>query len=373
MPYKFVFLSLSLFGVLTYIDSSVSYSGAVSLYKQLLLVIVLISFLSTIKNRRTDPLMLLGITFFVFSLTIFTLFQLNDISDLFVLSGYITALLIFYFSSKSDFNIGFYIKKSLVFLGFIFLLTAIMSFGSGSSVSLKGQYQGYFGNANTFAGLAGLFFTLFFCQYLQSQKIISKYLYIVSSFILLVFIFLAFSRGVILSVSAVTIFSLFKFGRKFKLLLVLFVGLIGFYYLLFGKIQSLDLNRDVFEDTGRLLIFQEYYIALSERLFFFGTGVSIEMGRIKSELSYLDVWLSSGLGLLGFLLYLFRSLYLSFRLSDVQSIWATSLFLYICISSIFEGYVANVASIPSILFYIIPAIIWMYYRSNRLTLSNRTA
>ena len=122
MPYKFVFLSLSLFGVLTYIDSSVSYSGAVSLYKQLLLVIVLISFLSTIKNRRTDPLMLLGITFFVFSLTIFTLFQLNDISDLFVLSGYITALLIFYFSSKSDFNIGFYIKKSLVFLGFIHCL-----------------------------------------------------------------------------------------------------------------------------------------------------------------------------------------------------------------------------------------------------------
>lgn len=364
MRYKILLLILIIFGILSYIDLSISYQGQFSLYKQLFLVLLLIVFLRTAKNVNTDYLMLLGNMFFVFSLSIFTLANLGNFNDIFTLIGYLVALAIFYFCSKSNVFVVYQVKKSLICLGFVFIVIAILSIGSESRISLgKGQYRGFFDNANAFAGLAGLFFVLFFCQAIQSKRKLATYIYSFCSLILLVFIFMAFSRGVILTIGLAVIFALFKFGKGFKLSLVIFTGLIVLYYIIFNDDQSLDLNRDIFEETGRLTIFQNYWKELHERTFFIGTGVSTEMGRIKSELSYFDIWLSSGIGVLGFLVYLFRSLYLSFKLKSFSTVWISSIFLYICFLSIFEGYIANIASLPSILFYILPGLIWLEYNN----------
>ena len=365
MRYKILFSIFLIFGLLSYIDLSTSYQGQFSLYKQLFLVFLLIIFLRTARNRNTDYLMLLGNIFFIFFLSVFTLSNLGDFNNILTLIGYLIALTIFYFCSKGNIFLVHQLKKSLIYLGFIFVIMAILSIGSESSLSLqKGQFKGFFDNANAFAGLAGLFFVLFFCEAMQSKRGFRKYIYSFSSFILLIFVFSAFSRGVILTIGLVSIFALFKFGKGFKLSLLIFTGLTILYYIIFNDSQSLDLDRDIFEETGRLTIFQNYWEELYKRTFFIGTGISVEMGRIKSELSYLDVWLSSGIGILGFLVYLFRSLYLSFKLKSFSTIWISSLFLYICFISIFEGYIANVASLPSILFYIVPGLIWIEYKDS---------
>ena len=128
---------------------------------------------------------------------------------------------------------------------------------------------------------------------------------------------------------------------------------------------SLITDRELTEDTGRNLIIDDYLNKFSETYFLLGTGVSINAGRFKSELAYLDVILMSGIGAIGFFIYLIRSLYFSVRHSRAIVGWPEILFLYISIVSLVEGYVSNIASILSILFYMLPALFVIKMRNLR--------
>ena len=64
------------------------------------------------------------------------------------------------------------------------------------------------------------------------------------------------------------------------------------------------------------------------------------------------------IGFIGFIGFIVRTMSLSLSLINRESVWLTAVYIYIVFASIFEGYAANIMSLNSILFYIIPALIY---------------
>ena len=209
-------------------------------------------------------------------------------------------------------------------------------------------------------------FIVFLFLRVKKNNNIFRYLIIISFG---VFLLLAASRGAILSVFLAIIIYFLRYinirNAFFIAFFVLLFLLIG-SGLVLGYIDfSLITDREITEDTGRNLIIDDYLNKFSETYFLLGTGVSINAGRFKSELAYLDVILMSGIGAIGFFIYLIRSLYFSVRHSRAIFGWPEILFLYISIVSLVEGYVSNIASILSILFYMLPALFVIKMRNLR--------
>lgn len=175
---------------------------------------------------------------------------------------------------------------------------------------------------------------------------------------LVAFLLIAFSRSALLATFLATIFLLFKRGLTKKTIATLCC------LALFGLLASALLDgfsaapqRDIFEQTGRASILEKYIERLEENYYVLGTGLSLDAGRFKSELAYLDLILFSGIGAVGFFTYIARNLYLSIKKINPTSYWEAAAFIYICLLSVFEGYAANTGSILSVLLYILPAIV----------------
>lgn len=301
-----------------------------------------------------------GLFFFCLMTALFTLFNLGSQDDYLVVLGYFACASIYFYSSRGVKYLAKSTKKIIILSGILFLLVNLFYIKVPTAYTFnKSQYMGILANPNALAGLTGLFLVLFFSCIIQEGRSLYRALYTLAIFAALVILFLAGSRGVGIAAAIAVLFAVLK-NRKYSRIwtfVFLSVGVLISLYLS-GELRTDDLGRTAFEDTGRTFLLQSYINKLSETYIIFGTGVSKDMGRIKSELSYLDVALFSGIGFFGFLIFLFSSVRMAIRVSDGAMIWASSLFIYIVTISLVEGYAANVASIPSLLFYLIPGILY---------------
>ena len=104
-------------------------------------------------------------------------------------------------------------------------------------------------------------------------------------------------------------------------------------------------ERDIFEESGRELLFEVYKNYVFENLLV-GADLGEASGKIKSELSYLNIILFSGIGAQGFAVFFSRgcSHIIILTVKYNSGGWTVAVFVYIVISSIFEGYAASVSS-----------------------------
>lgn len=366
-------LSVFLFAVSTWVDLSRYASDSTFVFKYISILFLFISTLFISKKEKSDFYSLLGLFLFLFFLCFYTIINLTGFQDLIILLGYVLLYIVYFFISKSKSSIQNHLKAALFYLGVLFVFLNIpLIFDPAAYSNIKAQFRGFFGNANAFTGLAGLFFILFFYLFNLPSVKYKKYLYLFFMVFLAFFLLLGFSRGTLLSTAIACFYLLFVMGSKRVLLISFLVLIVAFLFFVFKvNIVEIGVNRDLFEKTGRQLIFNNYFSELSERYFFVGTGVSIESGRIKSELAYLDVFLMTGfLGIAGLMFFILRTLYMSIYIVNKDSFWIVSVFIYIVFSSIFEGYIANILSLNSVLFYIVSALIYGCYKKERVVVKS---
>lgn len=310
------------------------------------------------KKIKGDLLSYLGLGFFLLFTSFYTILESSDLDVLVVLSGYWVAAFIYVVSVSLDPLLEKSLTKAMTIAGVIFLAFNLSYLSDPQAYSLqKQQYAGIFLNANFLAGITSCFLLFFFFKKRNDHRllVIVDFLAIAVSVVLLA---ATFSRGAILSV--VSVFLLY-FAKKGFFRAVFFALIILFfvYFLITGLIDYSGLaNRDILEETGRSVIFRTYLDAFQETYLIVGTGVALDSGRIKSELSYLDVMLFAGVGFWGLFLFVGRSIYFVFKQSIQMWSWVEVVFLNIVVISFFEGYAANIASMPSMLFYMLPALIF---------------
>ena len=364
-------ISVFLFAVSACVDLSRYASEFTFFYKYISLLLVFSSVFIIGKKERSDIYAMLGLFFFVLTLCLFTVINSPSFVDLAALAGYIILYIIYYFLSKSDVDIRNYLMRALVCAGVLFVfLNVPFIFDPAAYSVLKQQFKGVFDNANAFTGLSGLFFIIFLYLFSIASNGLLRISYAFFMVFLAFFLFLGFSRGALLSTGIACAYLLFMLGlRKSMFLFFLLFFSAALYFWLEISIFEAAFSRGFFEATGRESIFNSYISELYERYYFFGTGVSIESGRIKSELAYLDVFLMTGfLGMAGLLFFIFRTFYMSCFVASVDSCWLVAIYIYIITSSLFEGYIANIFSLNSILFYIVSALICGSYKSRTLWL-----
>ncbi|HQT18911.1 hypothetical protein [Acidovorax sp.] len=360
-------IQASLFGlglVVFYISSFASLTtegqDSAAIVKYMAIVWIAANLVLTQRKKATDFVAFFGLIFFCLMTIIFTLLNLEGVKDVIVASGYVVCALIFYLSSKNSKKITLLTRMSLIIPGLVFLVINLFYIFDSTAYTIhKNQFTGFLSNANALAGLLGLFCVVFIVEFNGAQERKLKLLFLVAFGLCGFLLFLAGSRGAILSVFLVLIYLILKFksGDKFLLFGVL-LAIISITYYIASASQFSGADRDLFEESGRQGIFAAYMEKFSENYFVLGTGVSQDAGRIKSELSYFDILLFSGVGSIGFFLFLISSLRQATRVKDEHLMWASASFIYIFIISFFEGYAANIASIPSLLFYLLPGIIY---------------
>ena len=78
--------------------------------------------------------------------------------------------------------------------------------------------------------------------------------------------------------------------------------------------------------------------------------------------SDLAIMLFSGVGALGYFVFLARSLWFCLIANIAgEAAWVRPSFVFLVVSSVFEGYTANVANLLSIFTYIIAGLAYFYY------------
>ena len=333
-----------------------------------LTVFVAVYFLG-VGRIHGDLLILTGLVYFLAFSILFTMMNNPDIKSILVILGYAACLVIYMISSAGNLDLSNLLDKFLRIFTVIFLLTNIPQLVNPDAYSIvKGQFTGLLSNANAFAGLCGLCFIYVLSTMAQRGSRAGYFFWSIMLVIYSVFILFAGSRGVILSVVFAFFFMNVKSTTKLYAIFALLGGAAAYLY--FGNSFQIGFGglaqRSLGESTGREDIFWRYMSQISERMFV-GTGLSESSGRIKSELSYLDLTLFSGVGVLGYFVFLFRTYYLVLvtPLRKQLSVWVVPIFSYVTFSSIFEGYAANVVSLPSIFLYITAGFIYASSRRGK--------
>lgn len=361
--YSLFSISICLFAISTWLSLSDIIKINSEIFKYISIFVVFSITLALNKKSRLDSISVLGLSFFIFIISFFTIIKITDFQDIIVLLGYILCYFLYYFLSTTNSTIHLNLRNYLFYLSFLFVMFNALFLFDASAYSLgKGQFKGFYNNANAFTGLCGLFFVLSFSIFSSIEEKGKKYLCLILMGVLSVYLLLGGSRGAILSTTVASFFLLIT--SRNKKILIFLCSLLVILLIVFKDSLFIDVpDRNIFEDTGRKAIFLDYWAELQERYFYIGTGVSLDAGRIKTELSYLDVFLMSGfIGFIGFIIFIIRSIYLSFALINRESVWLTTIYIYIVFISIFEGYAANIMSLISLLFYIIPALINSSYQ-----------
>ncbi|WP_373095025.1 hypothetical protein [Zhongshania sp.] len=358
-------LALTLFFAAVLIGQSRQFYGALGSLKYISIVVFALSLARFRGATILDFFSIFGLVwFFVFS-AFFTLFNLFGARDILVLFGYGVCILCYIFAATGSEDVREALRNFLWLSSVVFVLINIPQLNESAAFSFyKQQFSGVLSNPNIFAGLAGFYLVFLFESIFNMGRSKTYVLQVVVILFLLVFLFAAFSRGVLLAVVFSLLFSVVKKGSiRLAIALLLISSLVGSFMVVFS-VNSVGAmgSRELFEDTGRYDILLAYIDEILNRKFILGTGVSIDGGRIKSELSYFDIILFSGIGAVGFFAFLFRSLYfaiISGRQRDGD--WVAVLFVYIFICSTFEGYAANVASLPSLFLYLLAGLLYSDY------------
>jgi hypothetical protein len=337
-----------------------------------LAVFVIVYFLD-VGRIRGDSLILSGFVFFLVLSILFTIINSPDVKSILVILGYVACLLIYMVSCAGKLDLSNVLNKFLKLFSIVFLLVNIPQLLNPAAYSIvKEQFTGLLGNANAFAGICGFCFVYVLSTITSGRSWRANFYSLVILVLYLIFIFLAGSRGVILSVVFAFFFMNIKSSIKLYAIIALLGAVVAYLYLGGSSFQlgfGGFAQRSLGESTGREDIFWRYIEQISERLFI-GTGLSEGSGRIKSELSYLDLTLFSGIGVLGYFVFLFRTYYFALITPPRSQLgwWVVPIFSYVTFSSIFEGYAANIVSLPSIFLYITAGFIYASSRRQAKTL-----
>lgn len=337
--------------------------------KYLSLVVFVAIYLLDVGRIDGDLSILSGLVYFLVFSILFTMINNPDVKSILVIFGYVACLVIYIISSSGKIELRIRFETFLNLFTILFMLVTLPQILNPDAYSInRGQFTGLLGNANAFAGLSGLCF-VYVLSTMTLRSGLAGYLFWLTILILYsIFIALAGSRGVILSV----VFAFFFMNIKPAIKLFAIIALLGVAgaYLYLGDSFQIGFGglakRSLGESTGRGDLFWQYVEQISERMLV-GTGLSESSGRIKSELSYLDLVLFSGVGVFGYFVFLFRTYYFALitPLRKQLGVWVVPIFSYVTFSSIFEGYAANVVSLPSIFLYITAGFIYASSRQGK--------
>lgn len=351
---KFLYLSISTTFIFLLLDASRLDISKFGFLKYFFIgSLAFITLLINAKKIIIDTISSIGLYFFLIFTSIYTFTNQLDLESIIILLGYWTAALIFT-SSTTNHNITEKsLDKTMYFTGVATAAINIFSLIDPAAYTIhKNQFTGVFNNPNFLAGISSCYLLYFFFREKSKNSLLDYLIAIV----FLILIINTFSRSSILSITLVYI--IFYSRRNILIsILILFLAFSALYYLSNNMDYAKLANRDLLEDTGRIDILNRYIAALKETFLITGTGVNTEHGRIKSELSYLDIILFSGVGAMGFFVFIGRSIYLIIKDQNSSWSWIEAVYLNVIIISLFEGYAANVASIPSLLLYLLSAIL----------------
>ncbi len=316
------------------------------------------------KRFSGDVVAIGAFVFFIMAVVLFTILNSPDGTSLLVIGSYLLCLLIYCLVAASSHVFYESLRFFATISATLFFFVNVPFVLNPEAYTLhKSQFSGALENPNAFAGLCGFFLVFFMAglfRRLNKSQFVMTFAMTGGFALMLV---LAFSRSAFVAVFIALLFFPVKMQRKVQ------IGIVSSFAVMFVLFVRAELvsdyvvmqNRSLLEDTGRGQILSTYIQEISSRFFLIGTGVSEAGGRIKSELSYLDIMLLSGFGSLGFFLFLGRAVALLIatkRKASSQVVWAGPLFIYVIFISIFEGYAANVVSIPSLSLYLLAAIIF---------------
>lgn len=296
-----------------------------------------------------------------------TFFSGVDIQSIFAILGIVLLVVIYMLFSTEKSEIAFnYLIGLLSFLSWLFLVFALSQIYNPDAYSYgKNQFRGHFDNPNAFVGYCGLFLLIHLGLLRRfgffNAKSISHMMALV---IYIIVIALIGSRGAIMAIIISIVLSNRMSIKTILYILVISVLFYVGYLIIKSGYMEYSLQRSVFEETGRVAIINEYLDLLAERGLFIGTGMSREHGRIRSELSYLDIIASSGMGGIIFIIFIFIQTKSAILLARRGvAIIASSIIIYIVSISLFEGYLAGVSSLLTVFFYISCGVIYNVKKS----------
>lgn len=368
LTFFFVFLSIS---VVAGLSSNDVVAATIGPLKYPALVFLSMSFLIFGKSFYVDRISLFGYFFFLFFVLLFTLISEPDSDSILVFFGYLL-LLLMWFGAQSKFVVLWsynYLYASLLFFSILHISFSFYLIFDLSSYSFgKGQFLGYLNNPNAYGGVTGLLL-VFFLSSLGQRSGREFFAFSGLCFFLGVFAILSGSRATLLCVFFAFLLTnnkpLWKFTSSALGLFLAFILYVK------GALSSVTgsetLNRDVFEDTGRGRILQGYLIEVYDRFLLWGTGLSESGGRIKTELAYLDLLLFSGVGFWGFLFFVLAGVFYAYKVRAYFPVLFPCM-VYIGLQSFFEGYLSNVMSVLTLIFYILHGVAARLYHepaSNR--------
>lgn len=219
--------------------------------------------------------------------------------------------------------------------------------------SAKGQFRGLFENPNGFAGFCGLFALLSLWAGLRpGGRGGVKALHLLTAAGLAGLLVMSGSRGGVLALLLGGLFLLWRGQTRKALALAVGAGLI---WLALGP----GFPRDLWEVTGRAAKLAAYLDLLNQRFWVWGAGYDAVGARVRSELSYLDLTLSAGIGVLGVALFWGATLVRALRAQAAPYGPITgAVVVFVLTASLVEGYLANVASFITLMAYLCAGLIW---------------
>lgn len=363
----FVTLCLLVFSALAIGDLGVDAGGLTALKYASIVAICASMIIAQGIRGAFDRVSVVALAWFIFFVLLFTTINSPDVSALSILVGYVVCLIFYIVSSAAHQNLFRSVDRFLVIFAIVFSLVNVpFVFDPSAYSAVKNQFSGILANANAFSGLCGFLFVFCLSKFYEETHFLRRTGFLLVVVVMSLYMLLSSSRGAMLAAFlSVCFIPLTKTSKSF-----IVVAVLG-YALMKWLSSNSDAgfgfaDRDFFEETGRGDLLALYMQKITDSAFI-GVGLSEASGRIKSELSYLDIILFSGVGALGFFVFIGRGVYFSvintFGLRRASFSWPIPIYIYICIASIFEGYAANIGSVPSIFLYISAGFV---YRASRL-------
>ncbi|WOX05441.1 O-antigen ligase family protein [Microbulbifer pacificus] len=342
------------------LSRSFEHAPFIGVAKQGVLILFSLTAVICAGHLAGASLAIFGYFIFLFFGAFFTLPSDFNLTTLFNIFGYILLFLLYCaFGARNSRRFFEEIVNVLVWISPIFLLINGISMGDSDAYTYgKHQFQGVFYNPNPFSAFCSvLLIACVWRGFVAPGRRLERLLCLVSVLGLVVMLLMSFSRAAILATS-IGLF-LMPFSTRLKVAVGVVFSFVAVSYFLVGVgPDDIVVQRDVMEESGRVQILENYIAKLNEYYWVFGTGFSLDGDRIKSELSYFDVWLSTGVGFLGFGVFWLVAIVASFRVRKVgYGGLASTLLFFVLTLSLFEGYLANVSSIITVLAYVVAGVV----------------
>ncbi|RLV60388.1 hypothetical protein D5018_06945 [Parashewanella curva] len=345
-------------------DISFPFEGKVTIIKWGVLILTSICLLTLPKNKFSIDIC--SVFYFLFlTVSIFSTLIHSGIN--FKSITYIFPYLLMFFIYLNFLTSNFDLYRLICILGNVSVFSVLVSIPMIAFPSFyeDSRFHGIYGNPNSMSGFAALSAAFVFSKLISvKQKTNKNYILYSLAFIMSCFIIIILSKsraslGVFFGIFAFSvIFIDFGIKLRYKLILSLitsFLSISSYVYSSTLFLSSVDSkSRNLLDFSNRLSIFEAQ---LNSFLYSPMVGVgfvidkSVEFSRRGGELSYSDILsFSGGIGFLFFMLinvFSFLYLYKNRRVNNNIVI----IFVCILLLSIFEGYISNVGSLISILYW----------------------